>query len=229
MSPSFVDALSNNYYDKTCPNFEHPIRKVVKKAMANENIVPAALLRMHFHDCFIRGCDGSVLLNSTVKNTAEKDGLPDISLHAIHNFATNSEVDPSLSPSFPAKLHSTCPIHNTVKNAGSTLDSTTTIFDNAYLQMILQGKSIFSSDQAFLSNLRTRALVNKFATSQAEFFKAFATSMVKMGSLTGGQEVRLNCRVVRDVLFARKKHLIVKGVVIYSVECCNNFEFFVVL
>lgn len=47
-------ALSSNYYGHTCPNVELTITKVVKKAMMNDNTVPAALLRMHFHDCFIR-------------------------------------------------------------------------------------------------------------------------------------------------------------------------------
>jgi len=49
-----VKALSSDYYDKTCPNAESTITKVVKNAMSNDKTVPAALLRMHFHDCFVR-------------------------------------------------------------------------------------------------------------------------------------------------------------------------------
>ena len=32
----------------------------------------------------LKGCDGSVLLNSTAMNAAEKDGPPNISLHAFY-------------------------------------------------------------------------------------------------------------------------------------------------
>lgn len=46
--------LSPNYYDQTCPDAESTIRQVVKRAMSNDKTVPAALLRMHFHDCFVR-------------------------------------------------------------------------------------------------------------------------------------------------------------------------------
>lgn len=49
-----LNALSVNYYDKTCPKAESLVKKAVKKAMGNDQTVPAALLRMHFHDCFIR-------------------------------------------------------------------------------------------------------------------------------------------------------------------------------
>lgn len=47
-------SLSLNYYEKTCPDLELHVAKAVKDATARDKTVPAALLRMHFHDCFIR-------------------------------------------------------------------------------------------------------------------------------------------------------------------------------
>ena len=51
---SSVNALSLNYYDKTCPHLESAVTDAVKNGIVNDKTVPAALLRMHFHDCFIR-------------------------------------------------------------------------------------------------------------------------------------------------------------------------------
>ena len=49
-----TEALSPHYYDHTCPKADQIVTNAVKKAMANDKTVPAALLRMHFHDCFVR-------------------------------------------------------------------------------------------------------------------------------------------------------------------------------
>lgn len=48
------NALSLNYYKETCPDVDSIVRDAVKKAAMKDKTVPAALLRMHFHDCFIR-------------------------------------------------------------------------------------------------------------------------------------------------------------------------------
>lgn len=114
----------------------------------------------------------------------------------IHNFDATHDVDPSLNPSFASKLKSICPIINQVKNAGATLDASSTTFDNTYYKLILQRKGIFSSDQVLIDTPYTKDLVSKFATSQDEFYKAFVKSMVKMSSINGGQEIRKDCRVV---------------------------------
>ncbi|KAL5207811.1 hypothetical protein ABZP36_032246 [Zizania latifolia] len=78
------EALSLDYYVQRCPKAEAAVAAAVKQAMATDQTVPAALLRMHFHDCFVRGCDASVLLDSTGNSRAEKDGPPNASLHAFY-------------------------------------------------------------------------------------------------------------------------------------------------
>ncbi|XP_062101892.1 peroxidase 64-like [Humulus lupulus] len=80
---SGVHALDWNYYAKTCPNVDSIVTNAVKAAVSRDKTIPATLLRMHFHDCFIRGCDGSVLLDSKGNNKAEKDATPNLSLHGF--------------------------------------------------------------------------------------------------------------------------------------------------
>ncbi|CAA3012048.1 peroxidase 3-like [Olea europaea subsp. europaea] len=75
--------LRKNFYRISCPEAENIVRSVTWKRVASKNSLPAKLIRMHFHDCFVRGCDGSVLLDSTSKNTAEKDAVPNQSLEGF--------------------------------------------------------------------------------------------------------------------------------------------------
>lgn len=46
--------LELGFYDNSCPNAEKIIQDYVKKHIANAPSFAAALLRMHFHDCFVR-------------------------------------------------------------------------------------------------------------------------------------------------------------------------------
>ncbi|KAL4577002.1 hypothetical protein LXL04_013103 [Taraxacum kok-saghyz] len=82
--PSSKAALSPHYYDQTCPQAENIIFQTIRNASIYDPKVPARLLRMFFHDCFIRGCDASLLLDSTTGSKAEKDGPPNISVRSFY-------------------------------------------------------------------------------------------------------------------------------------------------
>lgn len=51
------------FYSTTCPNAETIVRTTVTSHFGSDPKIAPGLLRMHFHDCFVQGCDGSVLLS----------------------------------------------------------------------------------------------------------------------------------------------------------------------
>ncbi|KAG7965266.1 hypothetical protein I3843_09G214400 [Carya illinoinensis] len=59
--------LSSNLYATSCPNVLFTIKSGVDSVVSSEKRMGAFLLRLHFHDCFVQGCDASVLLNKTEK------------------------------------------------------------------------------------------------------------------------------------------------------------------
>jgi len=301
-----LTTLTKDHYKQTCPNVETVIRDTIRNATQFDPKIPARILRMHFHDCFIRGCDASVLLDSTPSNEAEKDAPPNVSLRAfyvlddakaklesvcpqtvscadiltiaardvvvlaggpqwdvlkgrkdglvsmandtrnlpapsfnvsqliqsfalrglsirdlvvlsgghtlgfshcssfesrLHNFNATFKVDPTMEPQFAQSLRTVCPKPNSNHSAGAFLDSTANQFDNTYFKHLIQGKGVFGSDQALFLENPTKKMVKKFASDENAFFKAFATSMVKLGSvgvMKNEGEVRLSCRKVNS-------------------------------
>ncbi|KAL8144297.1 hypothetical protein V2J09_017329 [Rumex salicifolius] len=63
--PPVVSGLSWTYYQSSCPSVEKIVRNHLKKVFATDIGLAAGLLRVHFHDCFVQGCDGSVLLEGS--------------------------------------------------------------------------------------------------------------------------------------------------------------------
>ncbi|KAL8142278.1 hypothetical protein V2J09_015310 [Rumex salicifolius] len=54
------------------------IKFTVRSAVANEPRMGASLLRLHFHDCFVQGCDGSVLLDDNSNFIREKTAFANV-------------------------------------------------------------------------------------------------------------------------------------------------------
>ncbi|PON82183.1 Peroxidase [Trema orientale] len=67
--------LSSTFYDDTCPNALATIRTSIESAVSQETRMAASLIRLHFHDCFVQGCDASVLLENSSSITSEKGAI----------------------------------------------------------------------------------------------------------------------------------------------------------
>ncbi|KAF8016959.1 hypothetical protein BT93_H2224 [Corymbia citriodora subsp. variegata] len=91
--------LKKIFYLKSCPRAETIVRNITWSRVAANPALPAKLLRLQYHDCFVRGCDASVLLDSTNGTSAEKDAIPNRSLEG---FDVIDEIK--------AKLEVECPL-----------------------------------------------------------------------------------------------------------------------
>ncbi|XP_040378405.1 peroxidase 2-like [Oryza brachyantha] len=66
--PAAACGLKVGYYRDRCPHAEDIVRGVVGAAVLRDPGVGAGLIRMLFHDCFVEGCDASVLLDPSPAN-----------------------------------------------------------------------------------------------------------------------------------------------------------------
>uniref|UniRef100_A0ACD5UG04 Uncharacterized protein n=1 Tax=Avena sativa TaxID=4498 RepID=A0ACD5UG04_AVESA len=90
--------LKVGFYQYTCPYVEVIIRDEMTKIISHVPSLAGPLLRMHFHDCFVNGCDASILLDSLPGLPSEKESIPNLSLRG---FGTIDLVK--------AKLEQACP------------------------------------------------------------------------------------------------------------------------
>ncbi|XXG84099.1 hypothetical protein AAC387_Pa10g1696 [Persea americana] len=91
--------LYPQFYEHSCPQAQEIVKSVVAKAVAKETRMAASLLRLHFHDCFVKGCDGSLLLDSSGTIISEKRS------NANRNSARGFEVIDEIK----SELEKACP------------------------------------------------------------------------------------------------------------------------
>ncbi|GLJ29266.1 hypothetical protein SUGI_0577190 [Cryptomeria japonica] len=293
--------LSENFYENSCPNVEAIVKNAVDQKFKETDVTVPGTLRLFFHDCFVEGCDGSVIIQSTPDNKAEKDSEDNLSLEgdgfdtvirakqaveaecpntvscadiltiaardvlalvggpgfnvelgrrdgtisqaarvagnlpkATFNFDqllslfqkkgltqtdlvalsgvhtlgfahcdqfssryTSNPIDPSLNKQYAKQLQQICNSNRDPDFVVGLDPTTPRHFDNNYYQNLVAGKGLLSSDEALISDQRSKSTVISFSRNSSVFFAAFAEAIKKLGRTdvkTGSQgEIRRDC------------------------------------
>ncbi|GLJ34742.1 hypothetical protein SUGI_0699030 [Cryptomeria japonica] len=72
--------LSTEFYANSCPTVEAIVKNAVSLKFSETFVTVSGTLRLFLHDCFVEGCDASVMIQSTADNAAEKDFQDNLSL-----------------------------------------------------------------------------------------------------------------------------------------------------
>ncbi|XP_010463825.1 PREDICTED: peroxidase 28-like [Camelina sativa] len=100
--PVAIAQLRFGFYSQSCPNAETIVQNLVRQQFARDPSITAALTRMHFHDCFVQGCDASLLIDpTTTQPSPEKTARPNGS---VRGFELIDEIKTALEAQCPLKV-----------------------------------------------------------------------------------------------------------------------------
>ncbi|XP_062209258.1 peroxidase 2-like [Phragmites australis] len=100
---SACQGLEVGYYKKTCPRVEAIVRDEVKKFVYKNAGIGAGLIRLIFHDCFVQGCDGSVLLDPTPANP-QPEKLSPPNMPSLRGFEVIDAAKDAVEKACPGKV-----------------------------------------------------------------------------------------------------------------------------
>ncbi|KAJ6304027.1 hypothetical protein OIU77_017828 [Salix suchowensis] len=93
--------LNSTFYATTCPNESSIVSNVVQQAFLSDPRIGASLIRLHFHDYFVNGCDASVLLDNSSSILSEK--LAATNVNSIRGFDVVDNIKTAVESSCPGR------------------------------------------------------------------------------------------------------------------------------
>ncbi|XP_021897646.1 peroxidase 17 [Carica papaya] len=94
--------LQPGFYRDSCPQAETIVRDVMRTALIREPRSVASVMRFQFHDCFVNGCDASLLLDDTPTMVGEKLSLSNI--NSLRSFEVVDELKDALEKVCPGTV-----------------------------------------------------------------------------------------------------------------------------
>ncbi|XVF67034.1 hypothetical protein PTKIN_Ptkin10aG0088600 [Pterospermum kingtungense] len=190
--------LSYDFYNKSCPNVERIIHNVVSQKLVEAPVTAAGALRIFFHDCFVEGCDASVLIASSESNKAERDSeinllLPGDGFDVFFRAKRAVELQcPGVVSCADVMAIATRDLVNLVKVGGPRWE-------------VLQGRrdGLVSRASRVAGNLPQ---ANQTISHLISLFKSKGLSVLDMVALSGGHTIGFShCRVFMPRIYSYNK------------------------
>ncbi|KAL3653420.1 hypothetical protein CASFOL_003101 [Castilleja foliolosa] len=77
------------------------VRSIVKNAVAKEARMGASLLRLHFHDCFVNGCDASILLDDNATASIKSEKNAGANQNSVRGFEVIDDIKKAVEDACP--------------------------------------------------------------------------------------------------------------------------------
>jgi peroxidase len=91
--------LSSGFYSRSCPGMLKAVRSALHPAIQRERRLGASILRLFFHDCFVQGCDSSLLLDDTQGLQGEKNAAPN--MNSVRGFEVIDAIKAAVEKECP--------------------------------------------------------------------------------------------------------------------------------
>ncbi|CAN8271378.1 unnamed protein product [Cochlearia groenlandica] len=185
------EILRPGFYGNTCPKAESIVREEMRKAMLKEARSVASIMRLQFHDCFVNGCDGSVLLDDTPTMLGEKLSLSNIG--SLRSFEVVDNIKTSLEKACPATVSCADIIIMASRDAIS-------LTGGPYWEVKLGRKDSLTASQKDSDDVMPSPTSN--ATTLINLFKRFNLTTKDMVALSGSHSIgKARCFSIVDRLY----------------------------
>ncbi|EOA18930.1 hypothetical protein CARUB_v10007561mg [Capsella rubella] len=186
--------LTKDYYQKTCPNFNKIVRDTVTPKQGQQPTTAAGTLRLFFHDCFLEGCDASVLIATNSFNKAERDDDLNESLPG-DAFDIVTRIKTALELSCPGVVSCADIL------AQATRDLVTMVGGPSYEVILGRKDGLESKAHKVKGNL---PLANQSVPDMLSIFKKNGFTLKELVALSGGHTIGVShCKEFSSRIFPK--------------------------
>ncbi|KAI0527397.1 hypothetical protein KFK09_002997 [Dendrobium nobile] len=181
-----AEELSFGYYARTCPNMEAIVHKKIQDWIARDPSLGPAIIRLHFHDCAVRGCDASILLNHARSERKAKES------ESLKGFNVIDDIKAEIEKKCPKTV--SCADILTAAAREATVKIGGPFWEVPYGRK--DGRVSLVSEAAFVP------MGHENMTYLIEFFQSKGLSLLDLVVLSGAHTIgRSTCSSIQDRLY----------------------------